>query len=83
MSLTVRKLQDMLLSIAVKRKALEEITFHPNKMIDVELKGDPHHLNILTMENIEYILHNAYHTRKKVRPNLPKSIDEVFPNYQL
>lgn len=69
MSLTVKKLED-LLSVAVKRKVLEDITLRPNKMIDAKLKGDPDYLNVLTTKDNEYIRHTAYHTQKKKKRSL-------------
>ena len=73
-----QKVARHVVSVAVKRKALEDISLRPNKMIDAELRRDPDHLNVLTTKDVEYIRHNAYYVRQKVHPPHPKSIDEVF-----
>jgi hypothetical protein len=73
----VRKTARHVVSVAVKRKAVDDICTRPNKMIDAELKTDSHYLHLLTTTDIEYIRHNAYTARKEVRPKQPKSIDEA------
>lgn len=41
-----QKVSKHVVSVAVKRKALENITLRPKKMIDAELKGVSDYLNV-------------------------------------
>lgn len=63
--------------VAVKRKALEDISARRNKMIDSEVRLNPDHLQHLTTKDMQYVRYNAYYARQKVRPKRPRKIEEA------
>ncbi|XP_060846366.1 zinc finger MYM-type protein 1-like [Rhopalosiphum padi] len=68
-------LNRQILSNSLKRKAIEDISCKPSKLIRSELKkGD---ISILTTNDLSLIRHNVHPARSFVHPPLPKCIKEL------
>jgi len=58
----------------IKRKATEEISMRPNKIIRKAISDADH----VRVNNISYYRQNIYRKRMEVLPVLPKSYDEAI-----
>lgn len=65
------------ISNSVKRKAAEDISERPAKLIHKELSTQKEVLTTLTTKDIVYIRNNVNRTKLKTIPTLPRSILEV------
>lgn len=74
----IKKLNRQILSVASKRKATEDITERPSKIIHSVIKENTDTMNSLTRTDITYIRNNMYYQRRQVQPRLPSSISDVL-----
>ncbi len=73
-----QSLHRQIISNSVKRKAAEEMTKRPIKLIREEINNAT--LNVsddITKSDMENIRHNIYRARRKTFPALPKSLSDV------
>lgn len=61
----------------VKRKAQEDISTKPSKLIRSEMRAETHSLETLSVTDIKCIRNNINHARLLLVPKLPKSTMEV------
>ena len=65
------------LSTSVKRKAIEDISERPTKLIHRELINNDHKSDITTVD-IKCVRRNMYVARRKLIPKLPKNQEDVI-----
>lgn len=74
----VKKLNRQIVSVASKRKATENITERPSKIIHSVIRENSDTIHSLTRKDITYIRNNMYYKRREVQPSLPSSISDVL-----
>lgn len=74
---TEENIQRQALSNRAKRKAVEDLSERPAKIILKELRHDEH-LDEITMVDLDRVRRNMYKARRSVLSVLPNSTEEVF-----
>lgn len=74
----IKKLNRQILSVASKRKAVEDITERPSKIIHSVLRENSDTMDALTRKDITYIRNNMYYKRRQVQARLPSNVSDVF-----
>lgn len=71
-NLQIKKLQN-----GVKRKASEDISLRPSKIINDGISAASNVLSNLTIQNIDNIRKSVYRSRRSVLPSLPRSLQDI------
>lgn len=74
----IKKLNRQVISNSVKRKATEELSERPSKIIHSVLKTHSEQISTVSVRDMSYIRNNLYNNRRKHQPPLPKSTKEVI-----
>lgn len=76
------KIQRQIVSTSCKRKAIEDISERPRKVLHLALKDTAGATENLTTNDLTYIRRNLYNSRRKLLPPLPQSIEEVHSSLE-
>lgn len=74
----IKKLNRQIISNSVKRKATEELSERPSKIIHSVLKKHSEQISTLSVRDMYYIRNNLYNNRRKHQPPLPKTTEDVI-----
>jgi len=69
------KIERQIISNNLKRKATENLCERPSKLLHSYLREN--NTNAITTKDVTYIKHNIFQARASLRPNLPRSRQEV------
>lgn len=72
-----QKINRQIVSNNLKRKALEQLTERPSKLLHEEIKSHNVNTSTLTTTDVSYIKNNMHHARTSVYPKLPQDLNEV------
>lgn len=76
-------LSRQIITCSAKRKATEDLAEKPSKIISSAIKENSSELGNLTIKDLTLIRNSVYYNRRKVQPQLPKNIEDVFGALEL
>lgn len=72
-----QKINRQIVSNNLKRKALEQLSERPSKLLYEEIKRNNVSTSTLTITDVNYIKNNIHHARTSIYPKLPQNLNEV------